>query len=89
MDVIFERDRVVVSFVNLESGLVEVYLIIKVLGLKWNIIIDNFVFGIDVDVVKLKLKIVYIKREVVFLVVKLFDLIGLIVFFLVRLKLIF
>lgn len=86
MEVILERDRVVVSFVSLE---IEVYLITKVLGLKWNIFIDNFVFVIDVDIVKSRLKIVYIKRKVVFLVVKIFDSIGLIVFFLVRLKLIF
>lgn len=88
MDAIPERDRAAVSLVNLESGLAEAHPITKALGLKWNTITDNLVFGIDVDVVKSKSKTVYTKREVASLAAKLFDPIGLIAPFLVRSKLI-
>ena len=88
MDAIPERDRAAVSLVNLESGLAEAHPITKALGLKWNTITDNLVFGINVDVVKSKSKTVYTKREVASLAAKLFDPIGLIAPFLVRSKLI-
>ena len=88
MDAIPERDRAAVSLVNLESDLAEAHPITKALGLKWNTITDNLVFGIDVDVVKSKSKTVYTKREVASLAAKLFDPIGLIAPFLVRSKLI-
>ena len=88
MDAIPERDRAAVNLVNLESGLAEAHPITKALGLKWNTITDNLVFGINVDVVKSKSKTVYTKREVASLAAKLFDLIGLIAPFFVRSKLI-
>ena len=88
MGAIPERDRAAVSLVNLESGLSEPHPITKALGLKWNTTTDNLVFGIDVDIVKLRSKTGYTKREVVSLAAKIFDPIGLIAPFSVRSKLI-
>ena len=86
MDAVPERDRAAVGLVNLESGLAKAHPIAKALGLKWNTVTDNLVFGIDVDIVKSRSNSVYTKREVASLAAKIFDPIGLIAPFSVRSK---
>ena len=88
MDAIPERARAAVSLANLESGLSEAHPITKALALKWNTTTDNLVFGIDVDIVKLRSKTGYTYREVASLAAKIFDPIGLIAPVSVRSKLI-
>ena len=88
MDAMPEKDRAAVGLVKLKGGPVEAYPITKALPLKWNTVTDNLVFGIDVGIVKSRSKSVYTKRDVASLAAKIFDPLGLIAPFSVRLKLI-
>ena len=88
LDAISEKDRAAVGLVNLRGGPAEAHPITKALGLKWNTVTDNLVFGIDVGIVKSRSKSLYTKREVASLAAKIFDPIGLIAPFSVRSKLI-
>lgn len=88
MDAIPGKDRAAVGLVNLKGGPAEAHPITKALGLKWNTVTDNLVFGIDVGIVKSRSKSVYTKIEVASLAAKIFDKIGLIASFSVRSKLI-
>ena len=78
--------RAAVGLVNLRGGPAEAHPITTALGLKWNTVTDNLVFGIDVGIVKSRSKSVYTKREVASLAAKIFDPIGLIAPFSVRSK---
>ena len=82
-----EKDRASDGLIKLESDLPGAYPITKALGLKWNTRTDSFVFMIKVESLKLRSETLYTKRELAFLVAKIFNSIGLIAPFTVRSKL--